>query len=299
MADRPQDGPGRPSPRTPRAGNARRSGLQPGLTARADRRATPREAAGCCGLRTPGPTAGAFAPRAGDVLPADPAPPGVAPPWGGRKDPVRVNRRFRQQPERLDAVGLVCCRAWRRWRRVARARRRHVETPGSTWPGGAPPETPRPPAVMRLTKVAGVLGRNGGRPRPLARPRSAVHQPYLPARGRSVRCVTWPAGEQSPALAGPPRSRRHRALRRWLAAAHARPGRVTSSRHQGWGRVFPGDLGPLSARLRTWDAAGLLVSGRSPAAQPKTAGSRRKAPKGASTSASRGESCESPLDPSG
>jgi hypothetical protein len=168
---------------------------------------------------------------------------------------------------------------------VERALRLHVETTGSTLPGWAKQETQRPTAFMMLTKFAGVLGLKVGMPRHLARPLSAVQQQYLTALGLSVSCFTCPSGEQSPELAGQQRSRLHRSLRRWLAAAHERPERVTSSRHQVLGRVLPGDTGPISARLRTLEADGLIVSGRSPAAKPNTACSRRKAPKWASKSA--------------
>jgi DNA-binding MarR family transcriptional regulator len=65
-------------------------------------------------------------------------------------------------------------------------------------------------------------------------------------------------------MAGQPLSRRHRSLLRWLAAAHERPGRVTSSSHQVLGRVLPSDTGHISARLRTLEADGLIVIERSP-----------------------------------
>lgn len=65
-------------------------------------------------------------------------------------------------------------------------------------------------------------------------------------------------------MVGQQLSRLHRSLLRWLAAAHAHPGRVTSSRHQVLGRVLPGDTGHISARLRTLEANGLIVVERSP-----------------------------------
>jgi hypothetical protein len=65
-------------------------------------------------------------------------------------------------------------------------------------------------------------------------------------------------------MAGQQLSRLHRSLLRWLAAAHERPGRVTASSHQVLGLVLPGDTGPISARLRTLEADGLIVIERSP-----------------------------------
>ena len=65
-------------------------------------------------------------------------------------------------------------------------------------------------------------------------------------------------------MAGQQRSRLHRSLLRWLAAAHERPGRVTLSSHQVLRRVLPGDTGYISARLRTLEADGLIVIERSP-----------------------------------
>ena len=83
--------------------NARRDRLKPVLTARADRLATTREAVGCFVRLTHVPQGGAFAQSAGDVLKADQAPQGVAPHVGCLKDPVIVNRRFLNTPERSDA----------------------------------------------------------------------------------------------------------------------------------------------------------------------------------------------------
>jgi hypothetical protein len=103
VAARPPSGPGRPSPRTPRAVNALRHGRQPVRTAQADRRATTREAAGGCVRLTPGPQAGAGAHRAGDVRQAAQAPPGVAPPVGVRTAPVLGPRLCLQKPARIAA----------------------------------------------------------------------------------------------------------------------------------------------------------------------------------------------------
>jgi hypothetical protein len=56
---------------------------------------------------TQGPTAGARAPRAGDVLRADQAPQGSAPNWGVLQDPLLVNSLFLPTPARMAALGVV------------------------------------------------------------------------------------------------------------------------------------------------------------------------------------------------
>ena len=66
--ERPQDGPGRPSPTPPRVLKARRYGLQVTLHERAEVVARTRQEAGCCGLLTHGPLAGERAQRAGEGL---------------------------------------------------------------------------------------------------------------------------------------------------------------------------------------------------------------------------------------
>jgi hypothetical protein len=147
---------------------------------------------------------------------------------------------------------------------VERSLRVHVETTGSTLPGWDKKETQKPTALMMLTTFAGVLVLTVGAQRHLARPLSAVPQPYLTALGLSMSGFTCPSGERSPEMAGPQLSRLHRSLLRWLAAAHEHPGRVISSSHQVWGRVLPGDTGHSSARLRTLEAGGLIVIERSP-----------------------------------
>jgi hypothetical protein len=107
VEERPPYGPGRPSTRKPRAVKALRYGLKPGLTARADRRATKREAAGCFVLLTHVPKEGAFAHSAGDVLKAYKEQHGVEQNFGFLKDPVIVNSLFLKKPERIEALGLV------------------------------------------------------------------------------------------------------------------------------------------------------------------------------------------------
>lgn len=105
--ERPQYGNGRPSLRKPREGTARRDGLQPGVTARADRLATQRKEAGCFVLLTNVPQEGAFAHGAGDVLKADKEPYGVEQTFSFLKDPLIVKSLFLKTPERIEALGLV------------------------------------------------------------------------------------------------------------------------------------------------------------------------------------------------
>ena len=107
VEERPQYGKGRPSRRQPREVKARRDGLQPGLTARADRLATQREEAGCVVLLTNGPQEGACAHGAGDVWPADQDPQGREQHFGFLKDPLMVNSLFLKKPERIEALGRV------------------------------------------------------------------------------------------------------------------------------------------------------------------------------------------------
>jgi hypothetical protein len=77
---------------------------------------------------------------------------------------------------------------------VERSLRVHVETTGSTLPGWDKQETQNPTALMRLTTFAGVLVRNVGAQRHLARPLSAVQPQYLTALGLSMSCFTCPSG---------------------------------------------------------------------------------------------------------
>jgi len=105
--ERPQYGNGRPRMRNPREVKAMCYGLQPGVTARADRLATKRADAGCFVLLPNVPTEGAFAHGAGDVLKAYKAQHGREQNCSFLKDPLIVNSLFLKQPERLEALGLV------------------------------------------------------------------------------------------------------------------------------------------------------------------------------------------------
>ena len=136
VEERPKYGQGRPSTRKPRAVKAMRYGLQPVLTARADRIATKRAEAGCFVLLTNVPKEGAFAHSAGDVLKAYKEQHGVEQNFGFLKDPVIVNSLFLKKPERIEALGLVLLLALLLWRLVERSLRVHVETTGTLWPAG-------------------------------------------------------------------------------------------------------------------------------------------------------------------
>ncbi len=62
-------------------------------------------------------------------------------------------------------------------------------------------------------------------------------------------------------------SRLQKRLCTWLAADHQRTGGVTASSHQELVRALAGDQGNMSHSLRTLEARGLLVIGRSPGGQ--------------------------------
>jgi hypothetical protein len=107
VKERPTDGPGRPSAKPPRVGQALREGLQGPRHARAEVMARTTQETGGCVLLTHGPTAGERAQRAGDGLRADQEPPGIEPNDGCLQEPRIVKRLCLQKPERLEALGLV------------------------------------------------------------------------------------------------------------------------------------------------------------------------------------------------
>jgi hypothetical protein len=107
VEERPPSGPGRPSPTPPRVLKARRYGLQGPRHERDEGIAHKRQAPGCVGRLTHGPTAGERAQRAREVRWASKEPHGVEQNLALLNDPVMVNRRCLQKPERLDALGLV------------------------------------------------------------------------------------------------------------------------------------------------------------------------------------------------
>jgi len=148
------------------------------------------EEAGCCGLRTKGPTAGDLGQSARDILTVYHDHQGPEQHDGFRTDPVRVPSRFRKQPERREAWGRVVCLARRIWRLMARARRTSVaptSPPVSGWDKNA---TERPTACMMVTKCAGVIVVKRGPQRQLARPLAVVPQPSLTALAMPAACCS-------------------------------------------------------------------------------------------------------------
>ena len=179
--ERPKDGQGRPSPRTPRPLTERRYGRKAGLTEQTALLARQREAAACWVLLSHVPLEGALAHRAGEGLRADKAQQGVEHNCAFRKDPVRVNRLFLQKPARLEALGVVWILALMLWRRRERQRRQPLATPETTVPGGDKQATERPTSCMLTTTFAGLLGRTVGGHRQLARPLAGAQPQYLTA----------------------------------------------------------------------------------------------------------------------
>lgn len=105
--EHPTSGPGRPSQQQPRVGKALRYGLQATLHERAAVLARKGQELGCCVLRTHGPTAGARAQSAGEVLRASNEQHGVEQNFAFVQDPIMVHSRFRKKPERMEALGGV------------------------------------------------------------------------------------------------------------------------------------------------------------------------------------------------
>ncbi len=160
---------------------ALRYGLKVTLQERAEVIARQVQEMGCCVLLTNGPTEGAMAHSAGEVLRAYKAQHGVEPNCAFLKDPVIVNSLFLKKPERIEALGVVLLLALLLWRLVERALRVHVETTGSTVPGWDKKETQKPTAFMMMTKFAAVMVIKVAGHRQLAHPLSAVQQQYLSA----------------------------------------------------------------------------------------------------------------------
>jgi hypothetical protein len=98
--ERPQSGPGRPSQTPPRVGKALRYGLPVTRRERAEVIARTGQELGCLVLRTHGPTAGAMAQSAGEVLRASQEPHGVEQNFACLKDPVIGTSLFLKKPER-------------------------------------------------------------------------------------------------------------------------------------------------------------------------------------------------------
>jgi hypothetical protein len=84
-------------------------------------------------------------------------------------------------------------------------------------------------------------------------------------------------------------SRLQQRLLTWWAADPQRTRGVTASSHQEWVRAFSGDKGNISQRLRTLEARGLLVIGRSPGGQAQCVRLTTEGQKGAWKFAGSGE----------
>jgi transposase len=192
IEERPQYGPGRPSPKHPRVIKALRYSLQVTLHERAEVVARKRQEAGCFVLLTHVPTAGEMAHRAGEVLRAYKEQHGVEQNFAFLKDPVIVNSLFLKKPERIEALGLVLLLALLLWRLVERTLRVHVETTGNPLMGWDKKTTQKPTAFMMMTKFAAVMVLKVGGQRQLAQPLSAVQQAYLNALDVPVTYFTPP-----------------------------------------------------------------------------------------------------------
>jgi transposase len=192
IEERPQYGPGRPSPKHPRMIKALRYGLQVTLHERAEVVARKRQEAGCFVLLTNVPTAGEMAHRAGEVLRAYKEQHGVEQNFAFLKDPIIVNSLFLKKPERIEALGLVLLLALLLWRLVERTLRGHVETTGNPLLGWDKKTTQKPTAFMMMTKFAAVMVLKVGGQRQLAQPLSAVQQAYLNALDVPVTYFTLP-----------------------------------------------------------------------------------------------------------
>jgi hypothetical protein len=194
VEERPKYGPGRPSPRKPRAVKAPRYGRKASVTARAALIARKRHEADCFVLRTNVPTEGELAHSAADVLRGYREQHGVEQNYSFLKDPLLVNRLFLKKPERIEALGVVLLLSLLLWRLMERQIREHVETTGTPLTGWDKKATERPTAFMMMTKFAGVLVLKVGTQRQLARPLSAVQQQCLIALKVAATCFTLPAG---------------------------------------------------------------------------------------------------------
>jgi hypothetical protein len=115
----------------------------------------------------------------------------------------------------MAALGGGVVLALLRWRRMARAMRRHVDTTSTVLPGWDQTVPERPTACMLVTQCAGVIVLKGGDDRPLARPLSAVQHQELTALEVPATGGTLPAGAQRTALAAPRLSRRQKPLLPW------------------------------------------------------------------------------------
>ncbi len=214
-AERLGYGRGRPRAHQPRAVKAIRSRLKTPRSPQTERRVRLEAEAGCCGLRTTVPTAGALAHRARDLLTVYNEQPGTEHNDGVLQEPVMVHSRFLKQPERSEAFGRVFLLALLLWRVMERARRRHVDPTRTPLPGWDKQGTERPTACMMVTQCAGGSVVKLGHARQRARPLSVVPQHSLTALDVPATCVTLPAGSQRSAMAAQRLSRRHKPNRPW------------------------------------------------------------------------------------
>jgi transposase len=183
VEERPQYGPGRPSPKQPRVVKTLRYGLQVTLRERSEVIARKSQETGCFVLLTNVPTTGEMAHRAEDVLRAYKEQHGIEQNYGFLKDPLIVNSLFLKKPERIEALGLVLLLALLVWRLVERTLRVHVETTKNPLTGWDKKATQKPTAFMMMTKFSAVMVIKVGSQRQLAHPLSTVQQQYLLALG--------------------------------------------------------------------------------------------------------------------
>ena len=188
----PTYGPGRPSATQPRVVKALRDGLHVTRHERSEVMARTRQEAGCFVLLTHGPTVGEMAPRATAVLQAYQEQQGIEQNSGFLQAPLIVKSLLLNQPERIEALGLVFWLALLLWRRVESTLRGHGEPPETPWPGWDKKATQQPTACMMMTKFAAVPVLTGGCQRQLVHPLSPVQQHYLRARGVPAMYFTAP-----------------------------------------------------------------------------------------------------------
>src|SRR3989454_9270034 len=277
VEERLVSGRGGPSAHKPRPITARRYRLKTAISPQTERIARMEEEAGCFVLLTNVPTAGEVAHSARDILTVYKEQHGTEQNYGFLKDPVIVNSLFLKKPERIEALGLVLLLALLLWRLMERQMRAHVESTGTPLTGWDKKTTERPTACMMMTKFAGVLVLKVGPQRQLARPLSAVQPQYLVALRVSATCFTLSTGSQRPRMAATRLSQLQKRILRWLAADAQRTRGVVASSHQELVCALKGDKGNISHSLRTLEARGWLIIGRSAGGK---AASLRLAPEG-------------------
>jgi transposase len=171
---RPLYGQGRPSPDKPRTIKAMRYRLKTTISPQTEHIARLEEEAGCFVLLTNVPTAGDLAHSAREILTVYKDQHGTEQNYGFLKDPVIVKSLFLQQPERIEALGLILLLALLLWRVMERAMRTYIDTTSTPLTGWDKKATERPTSFMRVTKFAGVIVLQLGDHRQLARPLSGM-----------------------------------------------------------------------------------------------------------------------------